>query len=116
MSNDLTLSEPDEAGVVQVTVYPPTLTDAAQAARHVLYVLEGDTEYGEDPGHFTSLLIQTMAHADPDNTRRLTVLYGGLMVSVNIYKTKSGGVDFLRRLASKTPDTHPGAGSSLKGN
>lgn len=104
-----------DAGIIQVEFYEPTEESACQAARHVLYVLEGDREVGQDPGGYMTKLIEAMCHADKDNRARLTLVYGALMTSVHIYKNIPGGVEILRRLA-KTPATHPGDGFSPKGN
>lgn len=101
---------------VNLNVTFPTFAEIEEACRHVLFVLDGDHELGQQPGGFTTSLIELVCHADPDNLSKLSLGFPAIATAVDMYKNKPGGVDILRRLASKTPDIQPDDGSSPKGN
>lgn len=101
--------------LVNLNITMPTYEEVILAARHVLYLLDDDP-LGEQPGGFTEQIILAACHADPDNLGKLALGFPAIVTAVDMYKNKPGGIDVLRRLASKTPDAQPGDGFSPKGN
>lgn len=105
-----------DGAVVNVNIKMPTRTDITDAAQWVLYLLDGDHEVGKEPGGFYTDLIRAACHADHENLALLALGFGAVVTAVDMYKNQEGGVETLRRLASKTPDVQPDAGFSPKGN
>lgn len=105
-----------DGAVVNVNITLPTHTDIVSAAQWVLYLLDDDHEVGKEPGGFYTDLIRAACHADRQNLALLGLGFGAIVTAVDMYKNQEGGVEILRRLASKTPDVQPDAGFSPKGN
>lgn len=101
---------------VSVNIPLPTTEEFIQASKWVLFVMDGNTTEGMEPGGFTTDLILLMSKADPVNMSKLALGFAAVGTAVDIYKTKADGVDYLRRMASKTLDTQPGDEVSPKGN
>lgn len=112
----MSIFEDFEGAVVSINIKFPTKSEVREAAKAVLFLLDGDTELGAQPGGFTSSLIQLACHADQDNLAKLSLGFGAIVTAVDMYKNEAGGVETLRHLASDTPDAQPGAGFSPKGN
>lgn len=102
--------------LVNLNITMPTMEDVRLACRHVLYVLDDDHVVGQEPGGFVTRIIEAATHADRDNMAKLALGFPAIITAVDMYKNKPGGVDVLRRLASKTPDVQPDDGFSPKGN
>ena len=101
---------------VNLNINLPTLEEVHHGAANVLFQLDGDHEVGIEPGGFTSRIIEACCHADEMNLSRLALGFPHIANAVHIYKNVTGGVELLRRLATKTPSTQPGEGFSPKGN
>lgn len=86
-------------GSVSIKVQFPTAAEFAMASRHVLWVLDGDHELGEEPGHFITTLIQAICHADGPNTARLTYGFPAYTTAVTAYRTEEEGLHALRTMA-----------------
>lgn len=110
------LEHDEEDGHVDVRFFEPSLEEVSLACRHVIWVLDGDHENGQQPGGFTTALIELMCHADRLNRQKFAFTHGALMTAVDIYKTIPGGADLLRTLGTKAPEAQPGIGFSPKGN
>jgi hypothetical protein len=102
--------------LVNINITMPTREEITLACRHVLYHLDGDREIGQEPGGFTIRIIEAACHADEENMAKLALGFSALVTTVDMYKNKPGGVDVIRRLASKTPVVQPDDGFSPKGN
>ena len=101
---------------VNLNITFPTREDVYVACRHVLYVLDDDREYGQEPGGFITRIIEAATHADEMNLARLALGFPAIATAVSIFKNTPDGTAALRRLASKTPDIQPDDGFSPKGN
>lgn len=101
---------------VNINITLPTRNEVYEAARWVLFILDGDHERGTQPGGFTTQIIEAATHADEINLAKLSLGFPAVVTAVSMYKNVPDGVETLRRLASHTPDTHPGDGFSPKGN
>jgi hypothetical protein len=82
------------------TVQIPTAEEFMEAARHVLWVLDGPSPEAQEPGTFTTELIRAMCHADPDNISRLARVYPALASHVHMYKTNPEGLAAMRHIAT----------------
>lgn len=82
----------------------PSAREFQQAAQHILYVLEGAGPDAQEPGHFTSTLIQAMLYADEDNRRKLARVYPALAAHVHLYKTHDEGVRIMHVIANLLSD------------
>jgi len=91
-----------------------TQEELTVACRHVLAVMFGDHEAGEQPGGFITSLIETILRADASNAQRLALGFPAYTAAVELYKTVPYGEDALRVWATQTPATTPGDGSSPK--
>lgn len=78
----------------------PTAEEFQQAARHVLWVLDGESPEAQEPGNFTVNLIRTMCHADKDNLSLMARIYPALASHVHMYKTNPEGIDAMRAIAT----------------
>ncbi len=105
-----------DGALVNVNINLPTKEDVYVACRHVLYVLDDDREHGQEPGGFVTRIIEAATHADKQNMAKLALGFPAIITAVDMYKNKPGGIDTLRRLASKTPAVQPDDGFSPKGN
>jgi len=105
-----------DGALVNVNVTLPSMEEVAQACRHVLYHLDGDHELGLQPGRFTTLIIEAACQADEMNLAQLALGFPALTTAVSMYKNTPGGIDTIRRLASKAPAVQPDDGFSPKGN
>ena len=56
-------------------------------------------------------LIRLAAHADKGNLGRLALGFPAIATAVDNYKNTHGGIDLLRRLASRATSVRPDAGS-----
>lgn len=107
----MSINELRPGEVAMVEVHVPDRDEIYTAAQHVLFVMDDDREVGMEPGSFMTLLIRAAAHADPVNISKMSLGFPAIATAVNIYKNVPGGVDMLRRLATKAPDANPGVGS-----
>lgn len=114
--NRVSLFDQFSGAVVNINITFPTAEEIRREAQHVLYLLDGDREVGQEPGGFTEMIIRAACHADEENLAKLSLGFGAIVTAVDMYKNKLGGIDTLRRLASKTPDIQPDDGFSPKGN
>lgn len=79
------------------TYPPPTITP--KVAAQVLYHFDGPRPPALRPGSFITSLIDTIAHADPNNQRRLALGFPDYVVAVQLAQDTADGVATLRRLA-----------------
>lgn len=117
MADDfLILKNSERDGVIAWTPHHVNVEKLKLACKHVLWVLDGDHELGQEPGGFTRDLILLMCHADDDNKRRLAFVYGELMSVVDAYKTTDVGLEIIRLTAKDPHGSLPNLGFSPKGN
>lgn len=86
------------------------MTITLNAARAVL-AYEGDTNYGQDGGHFTNCLIRAIKAADPVNVEKLRNEFPELVAAVAEFKR--GGIESLRGIA-KAQLTHAEFGLDIE--
>lgn len=82
------------------TVQPSTVPSSVitpQLAQHVLWHF---SQGGYEPGTFTSLLLQTIGHADTENRERLRVSFPNHVRAFEMGANETYGIDRLRKIAS----------------
>lgn len=79
--------------------FPNGITEAGmkRAATHTLGYFMGARE-GEQPGHFTSAMIEALSVADPTNWGLVYRSFPELAACVRLYKNVDGGLEYLREL------------------
>jgi len=78
----------------------PTAREFVTAAKHILWVVEGDRERGEEPGSFTKSLIETAMLADEFNRGRLARVYPAYVAHIHMYKTNPDGPRAMQAIAT----------------
>lgn len=78
----------------------PTAREFVTAAKHILWVVEGDRTLGEEPGSFIASLIDTMMRADEFHRGRLARVYPHYAAHVHMYKTNPDGPRSMRAIAT----------------
>lgn len=76
---------------------------SVQVAKHVLWFF-GDDLLGEEPGGFMRRLIDTIAHADTDNRKRLAEGFPQYVLAVNAGQREAWGIEWLRDIVKKALD------------
>lgn len=79
-----------------MTPEPSTMTPT-QAAHVLHYFASG----GIKPGSFIERLIDTIAHADLVNQRKLGIAYPGYVHAVYIARNRDSGIEELRAIAAQ---------------
>lgn len=73
------------------TLEIPNAEEFQRTARHFLYVVEGPGPDSQEPGSFTTLLIQATMRADRENLRLLARVYPAIASIVTVYKFNPDG-------------------------
>lgn len=76
----------------------PSSVISPQLARWVLWFFRSG---GEQPGSFTTYLLEAIAHADTENLERLRVSFPNHVRAVLMARSETYGIDRLRKIASE---------------